>query len=201
MGPPTLVGVAHRPPHRQVMARTLVVGRRLARGLRMRVGGCHQARRRRTAMSTVRGSRIFGLMYRCPFTPSLPTNALDMMGTFMQQILILAGLTLPPKTFFHFVFHVLPSLPPYLNIFFLFFCCSNPCCGLRLRFKCVRSPFFRTSLRALFLRIYLRTIPPHCAYSDLRLLSSPPAIRFSPKHLQNSTTHNTRPNVRRRQGR
>lgn len=52
----------------------------------------------------------FGLVYRCPFTPSLPTNALDTMGMFMQQILILAGLAPLQNIFFTFLFFSLSFL-------------------------------------------------------------------------------------------
>ena len=66
-------------------------------GITRSPGGVRQCLR-----SAVAG--YFGLMYRCPFTPSLPTNALDMMGMFMQQILILAGPAPPPKQFFFTLF-------------------------------------------------------------------------------------------------
>lgn len=119
-GPSTLAEVGRRRPHRRIMARTLVDVRLLALGLRMRVGGHHQVRRRRTAMSTVRSSRTFCLMYRCPFTPSLPTNALDMMCVFMQ-ILILAGLAgLPPQNVFSFCFSC-PSFSSTLSDYLFFF--------------------------------------------------------------------------------
>jgi hypothetical protein len=187
------------------MARTLGVGRLLVRGLRMRVAGCrqvhrrrirvagcHQVHRLRTAMSTVRGSRVFCLMYRCPFTLSLPTNALDNDGHVYADTYI--GRPGGPHTLQNVVFFFMSflSLPRHLKYPF-FFCCSTPCRGPRLRSKCVRLlPFFRTSLRSTLFCV--STYEPFLLRTALTRTSSscplPPAIRFSPPSiLQNSTPH------------
>lgn len=104
------------------------------------------------------------------------------MGMFMQ-ILILAGLVVPtPSKTFSFFMSFL-SFPRHLKYPFLF-CCSTPCCGPRLRSKCVRLlPFFRTSLRSTLFCV--STYEPFLLRTALTRTSSscplPPAIRFFPQ--------------------
>ena len=118
------------------------------------------------------------------------------MGMFMQ-ILILAGLVPahPPKRFL-FMSFLFSSTSFKISFFFSFpFCCSTPCCGPRLRLKCVRLlPFFRTSLRStLFCVSCVSTYEPFLLRTALTRTSSscplPLQYVFTPPSILQNSTH------------
>jgi hypothetical protein len=133
------LGGAYRQRLQRFMARTLVGGPRLARGLRMQVGGCRQVRRQRTEMHTVRGSsRILCLMYRVSLAPADDAliRHVDILHVLLQLQLNTYSWQPDPKTFFFsYIIHLCP-LPSDIFFFHISFFLRT-----QLRLKCERILF------------------------------------------------------------